>query len=64
MHGLRNQWTSRFSLVGYFTKISAFPVYAVCFNEIVHDQPCLDNSVGKTENSLEQGFVKHGLNSV
>ena len=32
--------------------------------KMVRDKPCLDNSAGKTENSLERGFVKHRLNSV
>ena len=32
--------------------------------KMVHDKPCLDNSAGKTENSLERGFVNYGLDSV
>ena len=61
--GLRNHCPSRYSLVSYCKKISAFPVYAICFNEIVHGKPCLDNSTGQTANGLEQGLVKHGLTS-
>ena len=37
--------------------MSAFPVYTICFIEIVHDK-----CIGQTENSLERSFVKHGLN--
>ena len=33
------------------------------FIQIVHERWCLDESVGQTENGLERGFVKHGLNS-
>ena len=34
-------------------------------NEILefHDFPGLDKSLGQTENGLERGFTKHGLNS-
>ena len=31
----------------------------MCFTEIVHSK-----STGQTENGLERGFVKYGLNSV
>ena len=45
------------------TKISAFPVYAICFIEVVHDKWCLDKSVEQTENAwLKRGIVKRGLN--
>ena len=33
------------SLVGNFKKISASPVYAVCFYEPFHDKWCLDRSI-------------------
>ena len=33
------------------TKISAFPVYAICFIEVVHDKWCLVKSVEQTENA-------------
>ena len=45
-------------------KISAFPVYTIYFLEIFHEKWCLDKNVEQTENGLERGFVKHGLNSV
>ena len=45
-------------------KISAFPVYAIYFFEIVNEKWCSDKSIGQTENGLERGFVKHGLNLV
>ena len=51
-------------LESYFKKITPFPVFAICFIEILHDKWCLDKSVGQTENGLEGGFVKHALNSV
>ena len=47
------------SSVGNFKKISAFPVYALCFHETFRDK-----SIGQTENSLERGFVKQWLDSV
>ena len=34
-----------------------------CFIDIVHHKWSLDKNVGQTENDLERGFVKHGLNS-
>ena len=40
------------SLVGYFKKINAFPVDAICFHETVHDKWCLHKSVPQTENGL------------
>ena len=42
--------------MGNFKKISAFPVYALCFHETFRDK-----SIGQTENSLERGFVKARL---
>ena len=45
------------------TKISAFPVYAICFIEVVRDKWCLDKSVEQTENAwLKRGIFKFGLN--
>ena len=51
-------------LESYFKKITPFPVFGICFIEILHDKWCSDKSVGQTENGLEGGFVIHGLNSV
>ena len=45
-------------------KVSAFPVYAIYFFEIVNAKWCSDKSIEQTENGLESGFVKHGLNLV
>ena len=45
-------------------KITAFPVYAIFFFEIVNAKWCSDKSIRQTENGLERGFVKHGLNLV
>ena len=36
----------------------------MCFHETVYVKWCLDKSVGRTENGLQHGFVKHQLNSV
>ena len=45
------------------TKRSAFPVYAICFIEVVHDKWCLVKSVEQSENAwLKRGIVKRGLN--
>ena len=38
--------------------------YAICFHETVNDKWCLHKSVRQTQNGLERGFAKHGLNSV
>ena len=43
--------------------MSGCPVYTICFIEIVYYKWCQDERVGQTENDLEHGFVKHGLNS-
>ena len=51
-------------VVFFFKETNAFPVYAICFNETVHDKWCLHKSDWQTENGLELGFVKLGLNSV
>ena len=42
--------------MGNFKKISAFPVYALCFHETFRDK-----SIERTENGLERGFVKQWL---
>ena len=47
-----------------FKKITVFPVYAICFIEIVHDKWCVGKSGGQTEKGLGCSFVKHRLNSV
>ena len=39
-------------------------MYAIYFFEIVNVKRCSDKSIGQTENGLERGFVKHGLNLV
>ena len=44
--------------------MTAFPVYAIYFFEIVNAKWCSDKSIGQTKNGLERGFVKHGLNLV
>ena len=41
-------------MVGQRKKISAFPVSAIYFIEIVHDKWCLDKSAGETENDFHQ----------
>ena len=38
--------------------------YAICFHETVNDKWCLHKSVRQTQNGLERGFAKRGLNSV
>ena len=43
----------------FLSETNAFPVYAMCYHETVHDK-----SVLQTENGLERGFVKQWLNSV
>ena len=53
-------------MVGQRKKISAFPVSAIYFIEIVHDKWCLDKSAGKlkmTSTSTQRSFVKRRLNS-
>ena len=50
--------------MGYFKKVTAFLVYAICFHKTVHDKWCLHESVLEAENDVERGFVKHLLNSV
>ena len=50
--------------MGYFKKVNAFLVYAICFHKTVHDKWCLHESVGQAENDVERGFGKHLLNSV
>ena len=51
--------------MGYFKKISAFLVYAMCYHENVHNKinaVYIEHWV--KENGLECGFVEHWLSSV
>ena len=48
----------------YFKKINSFLVWDASFLVTVDSRQCLDMTVGKIENGLERGFVKHRLNRV
>ena len=67
--GLRNHWTDLFNFqVGYFKKVSAFPVYAIyAFNiETVQDKSCLDNNfyAVKTVFFLTPGYFFQALDNL
>ena len=46
----------------YFWKINSSLVWDASLLVIVNSRHCLDMIVGKIENGLERGFVKHRLN--